>query len=220
MAGFLATNLLNGDVEMLEPEDDLSDLFMLDCRTPDEAAGGGIPGATIIPLDALRDRYSELPTDTPIGIYCAVGLRGYIGYRFLKQKGFNVRNLNGGFRTWRWFHPAATACLVEAGPGQGGTVVDDSEEAPHAHAVATATLDACGLQCPGPLLKMRESIETLATGDVLAVKATDPGFPSDVASWCKGAGHRLVDVQSQQGPVPRAHCERRGSAQVRAGRAT
>ena len=41
----------------------------------------------------------------PIVIYCAIGLRGYIATRILKQNGFdNVRNLAGGYKTW-------TACV-------------------------------------------------------------------------------------------------------------
>lgn len=103
MAGFAATNILIGDVETVEPDDALESLYLLDVRTPAEVAGGIIPGAATIPVDELRERAEELPKDQTIGIYCAAGLRGYVGYRHLKQLGFSVKNINGGYRTWRWF---------------------------------------------------------------------------------------------------------------------
>jgi NADPH-dependent 2,4-dienoyl-CoA reductase/sulfur reductase-like enzyme/rhodanese-related sulfurtransferase len=106
MAGFAATNVVNGDVELVEPDELPESLFLLDCRTPAEVAGGIIPGAATVPVDELRQRAEELPKDRTIGIYCAAGLRGYVGYRHLKQLGFDVRNLNGGYRTWRWFQEA------------------------------------------------------------------------------------------------------------------
>ncbi len=102
MIGFVASNILRGDVEMVEPDAAHADIFWLDVREPEETEAGIIPGATIIPLDALRARCAEVPKDRTIGVYCAIGLRGYIAYRFLKQQGFNVLNLNGGFRSWCW----------------------------------------------------------------------------------------------------------------------
>ncbi len=51
--------------------------------------------------------------------------------------------------------------------------------------VQATTLDACGLQCPGPIMKVYQTMEQLKDGDVLEVKATDPGFARDIQSWCK-----------------------------------
>lgn len=53
-------------------------------------------------MDDLRDRYSELNPQLDTVVYCAVGLRGYIASRILKQHGFaSVSNLTGGITSAR-----------------------------------------------------------------------------------------------------------------------
>ena len=74
--------------------------LILDVRMPGECARGGIPGAVNIPLDTLREHLSELPKDRKIIVSCAVGLRGYLGTRILRQHGFDAVNLSGGYRIY------------------------------------------------------------------------------------------------------------------------
>lgn len=50
--------------------------------------------------DALRERLGELEIDRPIIVHCQVGLRGYLAARILNQHGYQVRNLDGGWKTW------------------------------------------------------------------------------------------------------------------------
>ena len=74
---------------------------------------------------------------------------------------------------------------------------------PHTHAaegeIKTIEVDACGLQCPGPVLKLREEMESLKPGDLLRETATDPGFAKDVYAWAKMTGNSVVSVE-QSGP--------------------
>ena len=105
MAGFLACNVLRGDVKVYETGDPLGDVLLLDCRTQAEMNAGMIPEAIGIPLDELRARVGELPKDHTIVVYCQAGLRGYVACRFLMQHGYTVKNLNGGYRTWLWHQP-------------------------------------------------------------------------------------------------------------------
>ncbi len=105
MAGFVAANALRGDVRIAHA-DALDGALLLDVRTEREYQTGAIPGAMLIPIDELRRRADELPRDRPIIAYCAVGIRGYTAARILHQLGFDVRNLSGGFKTYRMFHPA------------------------------------------------------------------------------------------------------------------
>jgi NADPH-dependent 2,4-dienoyl-CoA reductase/sulfur reductase-like enzyme/rhodanese-related sulfurtransferase len=72
---------------------------LIDVRTADEFAAGAIPGAVNVPLDELRDRLAELPSG-PLVVHCQVGLRGHLATRLLSQRGYRVRNLDGGYRTW------------------------------------------------------------------------------------------------------------------------
>lgn len=104
MAGFAAANHLRGDTRVCHA-DGLPDGLLLDVRTAAEHQAGAIPGAVHIPLDELRERHDALPKDRPIIAYCAAGLRGYVGGRMLQQLGYDVRNLSGGFKTYRAFHP-------------------------------------------------------------------------------------------------------------------
>ena len=74
---------------------------LLDVRTRGEFSKGHIPGAVNIPVDELRSRLAEVPSDKPVIIYCAVGQRGYLATRILMAHGFrDVRNLSGGYKTY------------------------------------------------------------------------------------------------------------------------
>lgn len=105
MSGFVAENILNGDVEPIlwnEMKDlDREKIIILDVREAVEREIGYIEGSINIPLDQLRDRMDELDKDKTIIVYCAIGLRGYIGARILKQNGFKVKNFCGGFTTYK-----------------------------------------------------------------------------------------------------------------------
>ncbi len=106
IAGFVAANILKGDVAQVN-WDDLDDIdpendILIDLREKEEIAESGtIDGSLHIPLNSLRTRLNELDKSKNYILYCAVGLRGYLGYRILIQKGFKARNLSGGYRTWK-----------------------------------------------------------------------------------------------------------------------
>ncbi len=107
MAGFVAANSLKGDVKHCHADeiDNHENAILLDVRTREEYSAGTIPDAVLIPIDELRERYTELPKNRRILVHCAVGLRGYIGARILSQLGYDAWNLSGGYKTWRAFHP-------------------------------------------------------------------------------------------------------------------
>ena len=105
MAGFVAENILLdrlrvfywNETNNIKPGD-----ILLDVRRTDEFSKGEIPGAINIPVDEIRNRLDEIPTDKTIYIYCEAGLRGYLAQRILRQSGFdNVFNLSGGYYLWK-----------------------------------------------------------------------------------------------------------------------
>jgi NADPH-dependent 2,4-dienoyl-CoA reductase/sulfur reductase-like enzyme/rhodanese-related sulfurtransferase len=114
MAGFVAANVLRGDVELWEPEE-LGGLtegqMLVDVRTFQENAQGSIPGAVCAPVDELRDRLEDLPRDKELLVFCQVGLRGYVAARLLVQHGFKVRNLSGGYRRYAMWKGARAVPL-------------------------------------------------------------------------------------------------------------
>ncbi|WP_195533791.1 FAD-dependent oxidoreductase [Bacteroides finegoldii] len=212
IAGYVAEDIITGKTNPVywrELRDiEMENKFLLDVRTQDEFALGSLPGAVNIPLDELRDRMSELPKDRMIYTFCAVGLRGYLAYRILTQHGFDkVRNLSGGLKTYR----AATAPIVihqenedqtdESPSPQEKTLSSESSAAPAIPVAAAKTIrvDACGLQCPGPILKMKKTMDGLASGERVEITATDPGFPRDAAAWCSSTGNQLISKEASGG---------------------
>ena len=210
VAGYVAENIITGKVQPVYwrqlRDIEMENNFLLDVRTPDEFSLNTLPGAVNIPLDELRDRLDELPKDKMIYTFCAVGLRGYLAYRILVQHGFEkVRNLSGGLKTYR----AATAPIIlredndneikEAPAQPKASIQQPTPTVSPVEAVKTIRVDACGLQCPGPILKMKKTMDTLASGDRVEITSTDPGFPRDAAAWCSSTGNQLISKDSSGG---------------------
>ena len=61
------------------------------------------------------------------------------------------------------------------------------------------TLDACGLLCPLPVLKLRKRLKSLAKGDVIELLADDPAAVVDVPHFCAEAGHDLLSATDREG---------------------
>ncbi|TWI83179.1 NADPH-dependent 2,4-dienoyl-CoA reductase/sulfur reductase-like enzyme [Lacibacter cauensis] len=110
MAGFVAENILLdhlrvfywNDLDQLQPDD-----LLIDVRRKDEFEAGNIEGAINIPVDELRNRLHEIPSNKTLYIYCEAGLRGYLAQRILRQNGYEaVANLSGGYYLWN-------ACTTE-----------------------------------------------------------------------------------------------------------
>lgn len=104
IVGYVAENTRNGTTPSVQWHE-LSDAVrygsvLIDVRSREEFAAGGIPGATNIPLDELRERLDEVPA-APLVVHCQVGQRGHVATRLLLQQGFDARNLDGGYRTWQ-----------------------------------------------------------------------------------------------------------------------
>ncbi len=152
-----------------------------------------------MPLDSLRDHLEKLPQDKHIILTCAVGLRGYTGCRILMQRGFSeVYNLSGGVKTW---FAATTDWTSKKSREQVSNV---SAEVPASDAEVTTEaieIDACGLMCPGPVMKLKQSYANLSVGTRLVIKATDLAFARDVVAWCNLTGAKLLNVDNNNGIV-------------------
>lgn len=62
----------------------------------------------------------------------------------------------------------------------------------------TKTLDAKGLACPMPVVRTKKSMDTINSGEVLEVIATDKGALSDITAWAKAGGHTLLEQKTEE----------------------
>jgi tRNA 2-thiouridine synthesizing protein A len=63
----------------------------------------------------------------------------------------------------------------------------------------TATVDAKGQSCPGPLVSLAKAMKEAKSGDLFELLATDPGSKSDVPSWAELSGNDLLDATQDDG---------------------
>lgn len=125
-------------------------------------------------MDELREHLDELPKDQPIVAYCRVGLRGYLAARILKQNGFDVKNLSGGYNTYHSVFGKDRIILPQGSTKtQGSEGENDRRSAPipprfamnaNAGKKVDVELDACGMQCPGPIVRVNNEINSMQEG--------------------------------------------------------
>ncbi len=200
VVGFMAANVLRGDVEVIQwdqiDELDSKEWALLDVRYPEELAVSALPGAINIPLPEIRSRMGELPRDKRLAVICGTGKRSYFAVRILRQNGFDAVNVSGGFKTLNFTHRNNDTMkqveITQAAPPTQTTQTTS---------VADYQLDACGLQCPGPILKLYKKVNEMNDGDVVTVKATDMGFGADVGAWAKTTGNSLLALDVSDGVV-------------------
>ncbi len=103
LAGFAAANTRRGIMPTITPAQLLDALaggdrpYVIDVRSPGEFHRDHLEGAVNIPIDELRSRIGEVPTDRPVVLYCHVGYRSYVVERTLMNRGYaNIRNVQGG----------------------------------------------------------------------------------------------------------------------------
>ena len=197
MAGFMAENQRKDLVKLINVEElknfNSDKQILLDTRDVEEVELGSIENSLNIPLNDLRSNLDKLDKNKEILVYCAVGIRGYIAARLLEANGFNVRNLNGGYKTYsNWDYKAKTIDF------------NDNEEDVVMKEVAldkVRELNATGLSCPGPLMQVKMTMDTMFDGEVLKVKASDPGFYRDIEAWATKTNNRLINLEKSKGII-------------------
>lgn len=204
MAGFVAQNVLDGlikTVKWTDIEANPSEYFLLDVRTPAECAGGVMPGSVNIPQAELRNRLDEVPRDKKVVLYCRVGLIAYQAARVLAGKGFdNIYNLSGGYETWNVAttrHKAVKSAAAVQTEHKVIPMVKPATEAP----TKIVEVNACGLQCPGPVMRLKKEMDVLQPGEALSITASDPGFMNDAPAWARSTGNVVRDISVNKGIV-------------------
>lgn len=185
--GMSADNILKGLVKPAYFED-LEGSYLIDVRANIAYKTKTIEGAINIPISEIRSRLNEIPTDKKVVLFCNTGYTSYNASRILIQKGFNnVYSLMGGITLYKEIIKNKEGKV--AVPVAASVSVNSSE---------VIKIDACGLQCPGPIMKVSNALNNANNGDIFEVTSTDRGFKSDIGAWCESTGNTLLDLKQDK----------------------
>jgi len=202
LAGMIAANIIRGTTKAISWEEldsiDKDKSVLLDVRDKAELRlAGKVEGSKNIPLHELRGRLSELDKNMNYLVYCTSGHRSYFAHRILTQQGVDSRNISGGFKTYkahsdesRGNKPKEKKVKKTAGKPESLNLEDIK---------AHFELNACGIQCPGPIMKLKKQVDLMENGQIVEVKASDTAFPKDIRSWCSSTGNELLKFESKKG---------------------
>lgn len=200
IAGYVAQNILEGEVKPIQWNElellDKSQVIIIDTRTQSEFDMGHIDGAVNIAVDEMRDRLSEIPKDTQLVLYCAIGYRGYLATQILKHNGYDqVYNLSGGYRTH------STAIQKHFEKAQKRNTNQPIIQAMENKSENIVSVDARGLMCPGPIMQLKKNYDKIAEGDQLEIKVTDQAFGQDLEGWSNMVGAKVLSFDNSGGVV-------------------
>ncbi len=214
--GYYAENILNKDIQVVRTGE-VEDLAatekyeLLDIRTADERELGAIPGGIHIDLAELRSRIHELDRGKIYIVYCQVGLRGYVAYRMLVNLGYKAVNLDGGYKLWEpTSHDQSNIGIFKNKEGEKFVHTENKPFTAESKLIdeertfgntKTIEVDACGLACPGPILKTKKTMEEMAVGDILKIKSSELGFKKDIKVWAEKTGNRLISAEKEDGTI-------------------
>ncbi|MBP6126256.1 MAG: FAD-dependent oxidoreductase [Leptotrichiaceae bacterium] len=193
-AGFMSENIIYDEMDLYKWNSDKQVEF-IDVRTFDEYEIDHINGAKNIPLNEIRNRLDELDKNKEYVVYCKIGLRGYNAQRILKNNGYNVLNLDGGLTVYKNVMKNQNNKKIFKKKESDVKMIENEENKMKIDNIIK--LDTCGLQCPGPILKVKELLLNLNNGEVIEVISTDQGFESDIKSWVKKNKNTLISIKNE-----------------------
>ena len=148
---------------------DFSKITIVDLREPDEVLVKGFDGAVNIPFSEFYSKLDEIPKDKPVYVICRTGDFSEEIAEILDDRGYEAYNVEGGFDAYQ-------------------KAVQNSEP---------LFIDVKGLKCPGPIVKVADTVKTLEYGQKVYVEATEDAFASDIKVWCERTGNNLIDIDVQ-----------------------
>ncbi|WP_435309832.1 FAD-dependent oxidoreductase [Sebaldella termitidis] len=195
-ASYMAENIKRDGLETVS-WNETDKIGLIDVRTEDEYNIDHIQNAVNMPLNTLRENMGKLDKNKEYIVYCKVGQRGYNAQRILVNNGYKVKNLNGGFSIYK----SASMPQDNRIKFENDIKNDKHRSVSGLNSADKKILDVTGLQCPGPIIKIKNKISELKTGEVLEVKATDPGFENDIKVWTRQTGNTLLNIENTDGEI-------------------
>ena len=175
---------------------DYKNYTLVDLREPDELLVSGIEGAINIPFSQFATKLDDVPKDKPVIVYCRVGDFSEQIAEILADRGYDVSHVEGGYNAYRK--------LTESTDAQPQTAPKETPAEP-------TFIDAKGLKCPGPIVKVADFLRDKPDGTKIHVEATEDAFYSDIRIWCERTGNRLDSLSFTDGVI-RADVTRRTAA--------
>jgi peroxiredoxin family protein/TusA-related sulfurtransferase len=112
-----------------------------------------------------------IPKEKPVYVFCHTGSFSEEVVELLSDADYEVYHLEGGYNAYRNLK------------------------------VEIHELDATGLKCPGPIVKVADAIKSIADGNQLHIRATEDAFASDIQIWCQRTGNILVHLETKDGII-------------------
>jgi peroxiredoxin family protein/TusA-related sulfurtransferase len=132
-------------------------------------------------------------------VFCEFGVRAHVAARLLLNSGFkDVKVYPGGMRLYRLLFGDRIKDKGEATTMSTENVKTELRSTA-AGAVAALRVDCSGMQCPGPIMKVFQTINAIEDGQAIEVIASDPGFVSDAGTWCRRTGNTLLGTEKRNG---------------------
>jgi len=160
---------------------------LLDIREKEETIAHKLPDSINIPLSELKTRINELSKDKTYIICCSQGQRAYNALRFMLDNGYNAMYLSGGLTFY-------DSCFS----GEKKEVKKIISEEKKMEEKNTIKIDAKGLSCPGPLIKLKEVLDKSPEDATIEIESTDPGFYRDISSYCESKGLKLISLEKDK----------------------
>ncbi len=148
------------------------EVTILDVREQAEVLVFPVNDSINIPFSQLTKRFKEIPAGKPVYVICSTGDLSEQVVEILEDRDFEAHNVEGGVKA-----------LKEAVKSQ------------------PLFIDAKGLMCPGPIVKVADTIKNLPVGASVYVEATEDAFYSDVAVWCDRTGNQLKEIKIEDGVI-------------------
>ncbi len=145
---------------------DFGKVTIVDLREPDEVLVKGFEGALNIPFSEFYSKLDNVPKDKPVYVICRTGDFSEEIAEILDERGYDVTNVEGGFNAYAEYIKNAKPLFI----------------------------DAKGLKCPGPIVKVADTVKDLPYGQRIYVEATEDAFASDIQVWCERTGNKLIDI--------------------------
>ncbi|MEG1459094.1 MAG: FAD-dependent oxidoreductase [Acetivibrio sp.] len=202
MLGFVAENVVTKMVsfiewkeldELLQDESKKDSYTVLDVTEEMERMVFSIKNSYSIPLGSLHERLDELDKNHLIIPYCTIGVRSYNAARILMQHGFQkVKVLSGGTSFYKSMHfmDNIKEDYEEKKEDFNKKQLEDKTTKKE-----IKILDCCGLQCPGPIMKVNETLHDMSDGEILKISATDMGFAKDMDAWCRRTKNTFINKE-------------------------